>query len=394
MTPKVSFVVPCYKLAHLLGECVESILSQTYREFEVLIMDDCSPDNTREVAQSFTDSRVKYIRNQQNLGHLPNYNKGIELARGEYIWLISADDRLRRPYLLERYVRLLEDHPTVGYVFCPGVRLRNGQELGTLDYSVHGAYDAIFDGRKFFTQLVKANTIIAASALVRRQCYEKVSMFPLNMPWAGDWYLWCVFALKFDVGYLAEPMVCYREHELSMTKTLMNRDVRICSSEDVAMPWIMRHKVQELGHSHLVQDCLRAAAIEYVRSMASQRYKHATFSMSLEQFEKSLCDNTSIESERDWIRSLVYARLADIYYEQGRFSLARRLYWSSIRKEPSNAKVWVKSLLLLLGGLGRSLRSCLGPRRTVRSVLRRAKHGALPEEFIYLGADYWSREGR
>jgi glycosyltransferase involved in cell wall biosynthesis len=70
MTPIVSFVVPCYKLAHLLRECVESILSQTYGDFEVLIMDDCSPDNTPEVAQSFQHPRVKYVRNDPNLGHL------------------------------------------------------------------------------------------------------------------------------------------------------------------------------------------------------------------------------------------------------------------------------------------------------------------------------------
>jgi glycosyltransferase involved in cell wall biosynthesis len=74
MTPIVSFVVPCYKLAHLLRECVESILSQTYGDFEVLIMDDCSPDNTPEVAQSFQHPRVKYVRNDPNLGHLRNYN--------------------------------------------------------------------------------------------------------------------------------------------------------------------------------------------------------------------------------------------------------------------------------------------------------------------------------
>src|SRR5258706_15476525 len=100
--PTVSFVVPCYKLAHLLPECVHSILGQTYGDFEVLIMDDHSPDNTAEVAQAIKDPRVRYIRNDPNLGSLRNYNKGIGLARGKYVWLISADDYLRRPHVLER----------------------------------------------------------------------------------------------------------------------------------------------------------------------------------------------------------------------------------------------------------------------------------------------------
>src|SRR5437016_5697097 len=101
-TPRVTFVVPCYKLGHLLAECLKSILAQTYRDFEVLVMDDCSPDDTAEVARSFHDPRVKHIRNEPNLGHLRNYNRGLDLAEGEYIWLVSADDRLRKPYVLER----------------------------------------------------------------------------------------------------------------------------------------------------------------------------------------------------------------------------------------------------------------------------------------------------
>src|SRR5215510_13771600 len=113
MKKDVSFIIPCYKLAHLLSECVSSILLQTYENFEVLIMDDCSPDQTPEIAQSFHDPRVKHVRNERNLGHHRNYNKGIQLACGKYIWLISADDCLRRPYTLERYVQAMEGHPEV-----------------------------------------------------------------------------------------------------------------------------------------------------------------------------------------------------------------------------------------------------------------------------------------
>jgi glycosyltransferase involved in cell wall biosynthesis len=110
-SPTVSFVIPCYKLAHLLPECINSILGQSFSDFEVLIMDDCSPDNTAEVAASFKDPRVKHIRNDPNLGHLRNYNKGIGLTRGRYVWLISADDYLRKPYILERYVNCFDSHP-------------------------------------------------------------------------------------------------------------------------------------------------------------------------------------------------------------------------------------------------------------------------------------------
>ena len=103
MSPKVSFLVPCYNLAHLLPVCINSILNQTFDDLEVLIMDDCSPDDTPRVAMSFKDSRVVHIRNEPNLGHLKNYNKGISLAKGDYVWLISADDFLRCTSVVERY---------------------------------------------------------------------------------------------------------------------------------------------------------------------------------------------------------------------------------------------------------------------------------------------------
>src|ERR1700730_371421 len=124
MNPTVSFVVPCYKLAHLLSECVESILAQAYGDFEILIIDDASPDNTPEVAASFKDPRIRYIRNHPNLGHLRNYNKGIDLSAGKYVWLISADDRLRKDYVLERYLSVMEGDSKIGYAFCTGLVMK------------------------------------------------------------------------------------------------------------------------------------------------------------------------------------------------------------------------------------------------------------------------------
>src|SRR6185437_6795665 len=282
MDPKVSFVVPCYKLAHLLRECVNSILSQTYKDFEVLIMDDCSPDTTAEVAASFNDSRVQHVRNQANLGHIANYNKGIGLSRGKYVWLISADDCLRRPYLLEKYVNVMEAHPEVGFAFCPAVKLRDGKEVGTCDYSVISNHDSIFPGPELLRKLVHENIIVAASGLVRRQCYDKAGMFPLDMPWGGDWYLWCSFALISDAAYFAEPMVCYREHQLSMTNLLMDQDLKACSSDDISIPWAIKRKAESAGFQEVVKSCLQAIAGEYARHIASKRYRTSTdVSMSL-----------------------------------------------------------------------------------------------------------------
>ncbi len=354
--PTVSFVVPCYKLAHLLPECIASILSQSYGDFEVLIMDDCSPDNTEDVARSFQDPRVKHIRNDPNLGHLRNYNKGISLARGKYVWLISADDYLRMPYVLERYVDLLERNPGVGYVFCSGVGVQNGCETEVIGrYPIHGDRNRIIRGHVLLKKLLRWNFVLAGSGMARRECYDKISFFPLNMPWAGDWYLWCVFALYYDVGYFAEPMVCYREHSLSMTSKLTRESLEACAIEDVEIPWIIRKKAQEAGYFQLARECVGGIAHTYARVITSDRYREAGV-MSLEQFEDALCRNTTCEIERNSIRARVFAEIGNEYYWQGELRLAKQFYQTAIKKDPWMALTHIKLLLLVLGKRGDYLR--------------------------------------
>jgi len=356
-TPTVSFVVPCYKLAHLLTECVNSILCQSFQDFEILIMDDCSPDNTAEIAQSFNDPRIRHIRNAPNLGHLRNYNKGITLARGKYIWLISADDHLFRDYILQKYVDFLDQHANVGYAFCPGVGVGSGVDNGLKDWvsygqSVYGKHDRLFSGHGLLKKLLPGNNIVAASGLVRRECYEKISLFPLDMPWAGDWYLWCLFALYFDVGYFAEPMVCYREHELSMTNKLLTEAVSDCCEEEVAIPWAIKAKADALGFQDVSRHCLEAVATIYVRMIVSERYRMSKPSLNLEQFENSLGKNCRNEAERNFIRARVFAGMANSYYWNGDHILAKQFYSAAVKANPWMLKVYVKELLISLGRPG------------------------------------------
>ena len=358
--PKVSFVVPCYNLAHLLGECVRSILQQTYQDFEVLIMDDCSPDHTPEVAQSFHDARVRHIRNNPNLGHLRNYNHGISLARGKYIWLISADDRLHSELVLKRYLDLMESNPSIGYAFCPAMRLEDGQVKELLEYSVLGTRDQVINGRRFLEHLIYANTVVAPSAMARKDCYEKVSMFPLDMPWGGDWYLWCVFALHYDVAYFADPMVCYRRHACSMTNQLMNGHVASCSQEDIELPWNIKGQAEKLGYAALVQCCRLAIAKEYARTLATVRYAGEMPEFSEQDFLRSLARHTKSAREQRWIRARTYAAMGDILYWKDNFAMAQRSYRKAMLSGQWLPRVWLQYLFLCFGSTGRRLREGLG----------------------------------
>jgi glycosyltransferase involved in cell wall biosynthesis len=374
--PIVSFVVLCYKLAHLLPECVNSILAQNYTDFEVLIMDDSSPDNTAEVAKSFQDPRVIHIRNDRNLGFLGNENAGVRLSRGKYVWIISADDYLRRPYVLERYVHLMEKHPNVGYTFCPGVTVENGRETGIV--GGYGTRDRVVNGHVFLKTLVHGDRVVAPSALARRECYDKISLFPENITWAGlsvdfswagDWYLWCLFALSFDVGYFAEPMVCYRQHDLSMTSSITREEnVRACAAADLAVLWLVRQKAFQCGSTKVAKYCLHGVAYQYAAHRVSKRYRSGVSTMSVEEFEESLCRATDSETERNWVRARALEAMGDRFFWLGDLATAKKHYVLGLQVDRRMVRARLKLLLLMLGTPGRYARRIVFAIRNLRTI--------------------------
>lgn len=373
MMPKVSFVVPCYGLAHLLPECVNSILTQTYTSLEVIIMDDCSPDDTEAVAETYSDPRIIYVRNEQNLGHLRNYNKGISIAQGKYVWLISADDFLRRPYIVERYVDLLEKHPNVGFVFCPAVGFLDGRETEVQKYSMRGDKDTIFQGHEFLCkQLLNSDCVVVASALARKDCYTKVSFYPLDMPYAGDWYIWSIFALYYDVGYLCEPMVCYRDHGLSMTNSLKQRNALILIQDDLTVLWRIRKKASELGLQSIVESCDDFLVDRYVLCITREVHDLGSFRLPLEECLDSVKRNAVDSHHEVELLAHIYAGLADELYWKGEHTRALEFYGRSLGVNPNDTSIRIKISLLKAGRLGVWARGGL---LTLRRVLsRRIKH--------------------
>lgn len=127
---KVSVIVPVYQVEKYIAVTVESVLQQTYKEFELLIIDDGSPDKSVEICQQFTDSRIKIIR-QENRGLAGARNTGIRHAQGEYLAFLDSDD-LWLPEKLEKHIEHLKNSPAVGISFCPSAFIDEvGQPRGT-----------------------------------------------------------------------------------------------------------------------------------------------------------------------------------------------------------------------------------------------------------------------
>jgi glycosyltransferase involved in cell wall biosynthesis len=314
-------------------------------------MDDCSPDNTAEVVNAIQDYRLRHIRNNQNVGHLRNYNRGIELSRGEYVWLISADDRLRVSYVLERYVRLMDAHPSVGYVFCPGIGLQDGVETTRLDCGYYGQRDKIFNGRHFIsTSLEKGYGLLSPSVMVRKNCYEKISAFPLDMPHQGDWYLWFRWALEYDVAYMSEPMVNYRGHDLNMMKDLIRRVPDTVFKDEVDVLLRTKRHCEEKGLVALAHKCEDRLSAKYARAALSTIYSdiNSHRKMTIIQCDDALCASTSCRSERKRLRAKFWAYVADQHWRHRAFDGARQCYTLALRDTWRMPRVWVKVLLLIV----------------------------------------------
>jgi glycosyltransferase involved in cell wall biosynthesis len=345
MKPVVSFLVPCYKLAHLLGECLDSILAQSYTDFEVLILDDCSPDHTSDVVRSYSDPRIRYIHNERNLGHLANYNKGISLARGRYVWLISADDVLHRPYVLERFVSMLEAHPRAGFVFSPAMELKDGKVGGMISWSAHGTQDRVFTERSFLPRLLEGNPIAAPTGMVRKECYEKLGGFPLDLPHAGDWYLWFIFAFHYDVAYCAEPMVCYRSHAQSISKAFMAKSERILQDDAERVRWRIKAMIDTLGSRTLSESCNESITSRHAVQIAKAMYGGNSLGPSLDECLTRIAESARDEDDRRDMETRLYESLGNVAYGYREYGDSSGFYREACRRRWLSPALWAKIFL-------------------------------------------------
>lgn len=224
--PVLTFLIPCFNYARYLPECVASIQAQSYTDWELLILDDASTDETPALAQELAnqDNRIQYHRHPQNIGHLANYNEGIERAQGELIWLISADDCLAHPNVVEEFVNQFQANPKLGFAFsrvqCIDEHSQPYEKFIPRQGYEHLPTEAsLLQGKDFFTMLLKENFVPAPGAVARKVCYKRVGNFHMALTHSGDWYNWLTFSLDWDVYYQPQAKVYYRKHQQNMHMT-------------------------------------------------------------------------------------------------------------------------------------------------------------------------------
>jgi glycosyltransferase involved in cell wall biosynthesis len=226
--PRVSVIIPNYNHARFLGQRVDSVLAQTFQDFELLLLDDCSTDDSRSILDLYaSDPRVRTEWNEKNSGSpFKQWNKGIGLARGEYVWIAESDD-YADAHLLERLVARLDSEKSAVLCYCRSQRVSaDGAILGFLDSCLahvdtqRWTADFVADGREECERyFVRCNAIPNASAVVfRREVFERVGGADESLAYCGDWKLWAAMALTGgSIVYVGEPLNYYRVHETNAT---------------------------------------------------------------------------------------------------------------------------------------------------------------------------------
>ncbi|MFQ5981414.1 MAG: glycosyltransferase family 2 protein [Candidatus Heimdallarchaeota archaeon] len=198
----VSIVLPTHNRGHLISRAIKSILRQTYDNFEVIIVDDGSIDNTEPVVLSFNDSRIRYLRRNENLGGSSARNMGIKASKGKFIAFLDSDD-IWLPQKLERQMRIFEESsPKVGVVYCEWAQFK-GEKLRGHRYIKkkvrEGDIHKLIDNYDFF--------IPTPTILLRKSCLEKTGLFDERFRAQEDFDLLIRLSRHYHFRYIKTPLV-------------------------------------------------------------------------------------------------------------------------------------------------------------------------------------------
>ncbi len=218
-TPKVSICIPTYNNANFLRQAVESALGQSYQDFEIVIVDNCSTDHTGELIESLqkeNDGRIRFFKNDQNIGLTGNFNKCLKYAEGENIKFLCSDDVLL-PECLEKMVAVLDTNQSVTLV-CSGRLIVNeaGEKLGFKQFPF---VDDIIKGSNVITKCLFGKNYIGEPTAVMFRKKDVTGGFREDLPQLMDMEMWFQLLERGDLLCIGGPLCAVRIHSGQVTYT-------------------------------------------------------------------------------------------------------------------------------------------------------------------------------
>lgn len=207
----VSIVLPTYNRCYCIERSIDSILRQTYADFELLVIDDASTDDTETLVKKIaeTDTRVRYFRQPQNKGVSAARNEGIRRTKGSCIAFQDSDD-VWRADKLEKQMRVLKEQPECGLVYC---MFEGRKKDGTLVHIPDDSIEKSVLQGDMYRLLLQGNVIDAPTVIVRRECLAQSGLFDEELICLEDWELFLRIAKDRKIGYVDEPLLLSDIHE-------------------------------------------------------------------------------------------------------------------------------------------------------------------------------------
>lgn len=264
--PKISIVMPTYNRAKELPRSIRSVLSQTYTDFELIIVDDASSDNSEEIVKGFNDNRILYVKLKENVGGAEARNVGIRLAKADIIAFQDSDDEWTC-FKLESSLFELENDSNTGAVFSSYIQLwSHGCRL--MPVGKH-----IFNEKKVYTSLLWQNYVDTPTLVVRKKHLHEVGGFTPTMPRYQDWDLALKLAKVTNLKYLKEPNLISYVTEGSITS---NKKAHLTALELIHksnIEAISINKELEAAWLHRIGDARLGLGVKGGRKLLLDAYK-------------------------------------------------------------------------------------------------------------------------
>lgn len=214
-TPAVSVIIPTYNRAKTIERAVNSVLNQTFSDLELLVVDDCSTDDTAEIIKNYKDERLVYIRHEKNRGEGGARNTGIQNSRAEYIAFLDSDDEWLPDKLSKQLQLIQESLPNIGVVYSHYIM----QYEGSFDYNIQRPS---MKG-DIFLDLLSGKCFLPSTAIIRSTCFTKY-LHDETLPNYQDWDLWLQIAHDYQFDYVAEPLSrIYLNTPVQATRNIKSR---------------------------------------------------------------------------------------------------------------------------------------------------------------------------
>jgi glycosyltransferase involved in cell wall biosynthesis len=245
----VDVVVPCYQYGRFLRDCVTSVLAQDVPKLRVLIIDNASNDNSREVGQQLAaeDARVEVVAHATNKGATYSYNEGVDWARADYFLLLDADDLLA-PHCLSRAVAVMEEQPEISFTHGVEARLFPDGSIGPGGLHWGKPEWTVSSSREFIERLCRTpvNNVGANTVVRRTSAQKRVGYYNRALPYSDDLEMWLRLATVGSVASTRSVQAIRRYHESRMSAAYDGVGLRDFTEREAAFESFFRHQGQHL----------------------------------------------------------------------------------------------------------------------------------------------------